>query len=100
MKTKSRNIGGSLLPSNNEHILQPIQTPFGVLQVRVLESEDTHVLTLTRGGVETTICKHPNGFSCHELAERMLRIEKQAEFIRACGGECLETGKILKLMIP
>jgi len=83
----TRNIGGSLLPSNCPRILQPVDTPAGVLQVRVIEAEDTHGLFRMADGA--LLAKHPNGYSCHVLAERIRdgkRGPEQAAFIVACGG--------------
>jgi hypothetical protein len=83
----SRNIGGSILPSSSPHILAPIDCAFGRLQVRVLDAEDTHALFLD----DTRIASHPNGYSCHCLAARLVagdakRVIDQAEYIIACGG--------------
>jgi hypothetical protein len=89
MKT-TRNIGGSLLASNCPEILKPIKLGDKTLIVRPVESEDTHHLVLVMGG-ETILAKHPNGYSCHVLATRMVegdweRIEAQANYIVDCGG--------------
>ncbi len=102
MKTLSRNIGGSLLPSSDPQILKPIQASFGTLQVVPLPDEDTHALVLNG---ETTLAKHPNGYSCHALAERMqsgnvpLALD-QADFIVRCGGFSMDADSITKIMQP
>lgn len=87
----SRHIGGSLLPSSDPHILRKIETVFGTFQVRALPDLDTHGLFLTHERGESLIATHPNGYSCHNLAERMIagdetRIRAQAEYIQFCGG--------------
>lgn len=87
--TTARHIGGSVLPSSSPLILQPVETPFGTLQVRVIEDEDTHGLFEVESG--ELLAKHPNGFSCHVLATRMAkearwRVEAQASYIVSCAG--------------
>lgn len=84
----SRHIGGSILPSNEARILRPVETLRGVMQVRVLPEEDAHGLFLG----DDLIAKHPNGYSCFELATRLkdeknaTRAIEQAQYIKACGG--------------
>lgn len=97
-----QNIGNSILPSNNDYILRPSQWNDGILQVRPLYEEDTHSLFFTKDGTETVIASHPNGFSCRELADRIVkgdteRINHQSEFIIACGGTAKSLVEILKL---
>ena len=62
-----------------------------VLQVMPDEKMETHHLVLTRNNLPTIIASHPNGFSCHSLAERIIegnanRITEQADYIVRCGG--------------
>jgi hypothetical protein len=88
---KRKNIGGSILSSSSPHILQPMPFKSGILQVRPIEKEDTHTLVFVSGSEVITLASHPNGFSCHALAERMIRGEEQrtreqAEYIIRCGG--------------
>lgn len=84
----TRNVGGSILPSNDRQILQPIKTGFGPMQVRVLPEQDTHGIFMG----EELLARHPNGYSCYELAKRcravtsLRRAIEQADYIRACGG--------------
>jgi hypothetical protein len=105
----TKNIGGSLLPSSSPAIFNPIETPFGILVVRELPEEDTHVLLLSKDSGLTTIAKHPNGFSCHALGQRLSgkacgpwpsrgEWQKQADYIVECGGECLPKEEITALM--
>ena len=87
--TRPRNVGGSLLPSNDRQVL----TPLGSLCVRVIAAEDTHGLY----DGDELLAKHPNGYSCHELATRMHRglrdrALQQAEYIVACGGTVTPMG--------
>lgn len=98
---KTRHVGGSLLPSNNSRILQPM----GKLQVRVLPELDTHGLFFTHEQGEMLIAIHPNGFSCYELAERMSagvdnaqRAIDQAQYILNCGGLTININHIRNIM--
>lgn len=87
----SRNIGGSILPSNCAMILQPVETPVGTLQVRVMEAQDTHGLFRVSDGA--LLAQHPNGYSCHALAKRLAtggKAAEQADYIVACGGTVTE----------
>ncbi len=60
-----------------------------ILQVVADYQADTHHLTLN-GNI---IASHPNGYSCHCLAQRIIkgdasRVKQQAEYIIRCGGSC------------
>lgn len=82
-----KNIGGSILPSSNPQILRPMPFRGGVFQVVPDYEKDTHRLTFN--GV--TIASHPNGYSCHCLAERIIaglpyKVQAQANYIVDCGG--------------
>lgn len=86
----SRHIGGSLLPSNEARILQPVVTPFGTLQVRVIAELDAHGLFHKHATGESLLATHPNGYSCHELLKRMVagdvdRVIAQVDHILKCG---------------
>lgn len=88
-----RNIGGSILPSSNPQILEPVETRHGALQVRVIASEDTHGLFRVSDGA--LLAKHPNGYSCHTLAKRLRDggdAADQADYIVACGGMVTDAG--------
>lgn len=90
---KSRHIGGSLLASSEPGIFEPMPAPFGTLQVIEVQEADTHALILLRENSVTLLATHPNGYSCHELAKRILagntdRAHKQADYITQCGGTC------------
>lgn len=85
---KTHNIGGSILPSSCPEIIKPMPFNGKVLQVAPDYGQDTHHLTLDG----KTIASHPNGYSCHALAERMIagdvkRIRAQAQYIVDCGGQ-------------
>lgn len=105
----TRNIGGSILPSSCDQILTSIETRFGTLVVRRDEEADTHRLTLSKDEGIVEVCSHPNGYSCHALAQRLAGVpsgpwpsrgswEEQAEYIVDCGGTCLPCGEIAKLV--
>ena len=90
-----RNIGGSLLPSSDSRILQPI----GKLQVKALPELDTHALFYGK----SIVAIHPNGYSCRALAERMVEGDKkgsleQAEYILACGGLAIKLDHIVNVI--
>lgn len=103
----ARHIGGSLLPSSAPHILAPIVVPeLGTLQVRVMEAEDTHGLFRIVGDElfpvdePELLAEHPNGYSCHVLAERIAKLDRtsavdQAIYIVACGGRLTAAGATL-----
>ncbi len=87
--TRTRHIGGSLLPSNDRQVLMPL----GSLCVRVLAAEDTHGLY----DGDEPLAKHPNGYSCYELAKRIRSgrcAREQAEYIVACGGTITQAGQL------
>lgn len=102
----TRHVGGSLLPSNEARILQPVITPFGTLQVRVIAELDTHGLFHKHAAGETLIATHPNGYSCHELLKRMAdrntdrvtaeRVARQVKHILDCGGTAQHLDCILR----
>lgn len=63
--------------------------------MRVIEEEDTHGLFAVSTG--DLLAKHPNGFSCHCLAERLMsgnRPAEQADYIVACGGLVTDAGRL------
>ncbi len=98
-----RNIGGSLLPSNEPRILAPVETPFGTLQVRVIAELDTHGLFHKHAAGESLLATHPNGYSCHVLLERMAarqidRAVEQAKYILDCGGTARHLTHIVNAM--
>jgi hypothetical protein len=100
MKT---NIGGSILPSSSPQILEPMPHKRGTLQVIALPEADTHALTLKTALGVSIIATHSNGYSCHNLGERMIagdpvRVQEQAEYIQACGGTAREISAILELI--
>lgn len=75
----------SILPNSDPEILKPMACGF---QVRWHDELDMHVLY--HG--EQRVAGHHNGYSCHELAKRILsgsaeRAMAQFSFITACGGK-------------
>lgn len=99
----TRHVGGSLLPSNCPRILQPVETPFGTLQVRVIAELDTHGLFHKHDRGESLLAEHPNGYSCHCLLERMQKrdhdaVRKQVEYILDCGGTARKMDHIIASM--
>jgi len=94
---QQRNIGGSLFASSNRQILMPIEHPRGTLIVVPMPDADTHALVLRRFGQEQELVRHPNGFSCRHLAERIEAAwlnkgrhagypMEQFDYILRCGG--------------
>lgn len=88
----ARCIGGSLLASSEPRILMPLQGAHGTFQVRPLPDLDTHALFLD----DHLLAMHPNGYSCFNLAERIIAAWdgkrdaayplEQFDYILACGG--------------
>lgn len=99
----SRHVGGSLLPSNEARILQPVVTSFGTLQVRVIAELDTHGLFHKHAAGESLLATHPNGYSCYELLDRMAKREidravEQVKHILDCGGTARHIVHIVNTM--
>lgn len=85
---KTRNIGGGIFNSNCAEILKPINFKNGALKVEPDYFNDTHHLYFD----DKSFASHPNGFSCHSLATRLVlgdkdKIKEQADYIVRCGGE-------------
>jgi hypothetical protein len=84
----------SILPNSAPHILKPIKTNHGTLQVGWIAEIDAHGLfyTYDETGSTCLLATHHNGHSLHNLAERITksgcysRVREQAEYIRECGG--------------
>ena len=98
-----RHIGGSLLPSNEARILQPVKTDFGTLQVRVIAELDTHGLFHKHSKGGSLLATHPNGYSCFALLERMQsgdvgRVRGQVQYILDCGGIARQMTHIINTM--
>lgn len=95
-----RHVGGSILPSNEPRILQPVETPFGILQVRVIAELDAHGLFRRHAAGELLLATHPNGYSCRELLDRMVarqgdRVRQQVQYIMDCGGTARHVDHII-----
>ena len=92
MSQRRKNIGGSLLPSSEKRILQPLRGPFGTFQVFARAEMDTHALFLN----DLMVASHPNGFTCYNLAERIVDVwagrrvpeyaMKQFDYLLSCAG--------------
>ena len=88
------NIGGSLLPSTPRASERTYAHARGTLRVVPSVELDTHFLTLG----QRILAEHPNGYSCAELAKRIVaawddpcvvssrRVLEQARYIVDCGG--------------
>ena len=99
----SRHVSGSLLPSNEPRILEPVTTPFGILQVRVIAELDTHGLFHKHAAGESLLATHGNGYSCHVLLERMASgwtagVRRQVQYILDCGGTARHVEHIVASM--
>jgi hypothetical protein len=85
---KTQNIGGGIFNSNCAEILQPIKFKNGTLKVGADCINDTHYLYFN----DAPFASHPNGYSCHSLASRLVlgdenKIKEQADYIVRCGGD-------------
>ena len=88
------NIGGSILPSTPTASQRICVGKHGILRVVPSPELDTHFLTLG----QQLLAEHSNGFSCAELAKRILtawddpcvvhtrRVLEQVKYINDCGG--------------
>lgn len=79
-------IGKSLLPST------PCDLKAGNYAVRPIPADDTHALVDSAG---QELARHPNGYSCKALGERITKREgapEQANYIIACGGTVTDAG--------
>jgi hypothetical protein len=82
----------SILPNSAPHILLPMTGAHGTLQVTWHADLDSHVLWFG----DSPIASHHNGYSCHLLAERILKVWagerdvvhalEQHQYILRCGG--------------
>lgn len=101
--TAQRHVSGSLLPSNEPRILQPVSTPFGTLQVRVITELDTHGLFHKHSRGESLLATHGNGYACRNLLERMVagdpkRVREQVQYILDWGGTARHVDHITQSM--
>ena len=105
----TKNIGGSILASSDASILKPLQGKYGTFQVKPLPELDDHSLFLTEArGYTNLIALHPNGYSCHSLAERICAVWEakkpcqyaieQYKYILACGGMTKEDSVMLSII--
>lgn len=99
-------IGGSILPSSDPQILKPMVGKHGTFLVRPVPDLDTYVLEFesTDGKYKPTLVMHPNGYTCHGVAERILKawagereidyVMRQFDHVLACGGLGIARGSI------
>ncbi|RVC71332.1 hypothetical protein EN759_00520 [Mesorhizobium sp. M00.F.Ca.ET.038.03.1.1] len=98
------NMADSLLPSEGRDTLTPIAFKGGILKVSRNMERETYVLNWTAlNASPIKIAAHPNGYSCKELAERMVkgdsaRAEDQRAYIVACGGYALPAEAFAKVL--
>ena len=99
----AKNVVGSILPSSEFGILQPVETTFGTLQVRVIAELDTHGLFHKHAAGGSLLATHPNGYSCRALLDRIAakqgaRVREQVQYILDCGGTARHIDHILNIM--
>lgn len=106
-----RHIGGSLLPSGGPDVYRSKRGAHGDFETRPLPDLDTHGLFYARNsgdyaGQFILVAMHPNGYSCDELAKRILaawesgkpeRALQQADYILKCGGLSKDTETMRRL---
>lgn len=104
----TRHVGGSLLPSNDATVLKAKTGLHGSFETRVLPDLDTHGLFFARNtgefaGSFMLIATHANGYSCDELAKRLIaawesgdteRALAQFDYVLACGGMGMSRDRI------
>lgn len=103
MKSKLRNIGGSILPSSDPSILLPLKFKGGCLFVKPDNKKDTHHLVFEKWGDCSILASHPNGYSCRSLSERIISgeikaIREQLKYIIDCGGAALSSEDIENIL--
>lgn len=95
-------MGNSLLPSSGPLTYRDKVGKFGTFQTRALPDLGTHGLFYARSagdfaGQFSLVAMHPNGYSCDDLAARIIaawetgdadRAMAQAHYILDCGGLC------------
>jgi hypothetical protein len=84
-----RNIGSSVFASSSPQILRPVSFRDGELVVVPDDAADTHHLDFRKGATTKRLASHPNGWSCHNLGQRIIsggKVTEQAEYIVRCGG--------------
>lgn len=94
----------SILPNSDATILQPIETQHGVFQVKLIPLIEDHGLFLN----DFLIAIHNNGYSCHNLAKRIIEVWKgdrqkayaleQFDYILACGGLGCPRGSLERIV--
>lgn len=95
------NFGGSLLPSHDSSTYEILEGEYGKLQVKPINEFEEHVVMFLPNDKEkprgwTMLAMHPNGYSCKELAKRILDVWNgnrdkyyalsQFDYILDCGG--------------
>lgn len=94
--------GAPLLPGSSPEIRKPIDTPRAVFRVAPVDQLEVHALMVQVKGEEMhapwPLAMHANGYSCHELAKRIItywdapsverkqRAVDQFIYITDCGG--------------
>lgn len=96
----------SLLSNSNDYILKEMVSPMGNFQIFWVPEIDSHVLFYQKPGSEPThLAMHNNGFSCHVLAERIIKGEvgravSQLQYIKDCGGMGVDESVIRDIFLP
>lgn len=94
--------GNPILPGSDPRILKPIEHSRATFQIVAVDQLEVHALMVTIKGEEHysawPLAMHPNGYSCHALAERIAaywaapsadlkqRAIDQFIYITDCGG--------------
>jgi hypothetical protein len=99
------NIGGSVLPSCGYGVLDIVDLGEHYAgQVVPCPEQDTYRAMVVRdGGPPIEIASHPNGYSCKNLLDRMVkgddaRSMEQFDYILACGGTSMDRNKFIELL--
>jgi hypothetical protein len=98
---RTHNIGGSVLPSSDPSILEPLRGRHGTFRVRPMPELDTYGLVYNE---TTVLAMHSNGYACHSLAKRILTVWEgemdisyamaQFDHVMRCGGLGLQRSAI------
>lgn len=84
-------MAGSLLPSESRETMAPLAWGTRTFQVVAVQALETYVLTLSHERGTSRLAEHPNSYSLHALAKRLVSGDHahalaQRDYIEACGG--------------
>lgn len=84
-------MAGSILPSESRETMAPLAWGERIFQIVALPALETYMLTLAHDRGISCLAQHPNSYSLHALAKRLVTGDHahalaQRDYIEACGG--------------